>query len=111
MARRQRSSSVKSCTATDGTKKEPVDHRLVDLRTIRRLCGGPLKERETSQAGMPLLANLLLNRKSGCRYRGMGRALFIGFRIYGANQMIDGRLFPYVPSPCATSRQGGFGHR
>src|SRR5438105_15466354 len=34
-------------------------------------CGGPLKERETSQAGMPLLAHLLFNRKAGCRYRRM----------------------------------------
>jgi hypothetical protein len=70
-----------------------------------------LKEREPSQARMPLLANLLLDGKSGCRDGGMGGALFIRFRIYGANQMIDGRLFSHVPSPCATSRQGGFGHR
>ena len=70
-----------------------------------------LEKRETSQAGMPLLADLLFNRKAGCRYRGMRRPPFIGFRIYGADQVIDGRLFPYVPSPRAAFRRGGFGHR
>jgi hypothetical protein len=25
--------------------------------------------------------------------------------------VIDGRLFPYVPSPRAAFRRGGFGHR
>jgi hypothetical protein len=70
-----------------------------------------LKEREASQTMMPLLANLILDRKAGCCDGGMGSAAFVRFRIYGANQMIDGRLFPYVPSPCATPRQGGFGHR
>jgi hypothetical protein len=71
----------------------------------------PLKERETSHAGMPLLANLILDRKAGCCNGGMGDAPFFRFQIYGANQMIDGRLFPHVPSPCATPGQGGFGHR
>jgi hypothetical protein len=69
-----------------------------------------LEERETSQSGMPLLADLLFNRKTGCRHRGMRRPSFITFRIYGANQVIDGRLLPYVPSPRAPSRRGGLGH-
>src|SRR6516162_2910831 len=68
-----------------------------------------LKEREPSQPRMPLLANLLLNRKAGGSDGRVHRASFDRFRIYGPNQMIDGRLFSYVPSPFATSRQGGFG--
>jgi hypothetical protein len=75
------------------------------------MCGGALEERETSQPGMPFLADLLFNRKAGCRYRGMGRPPFVGFRVYGAHQVINGRLFPYVPSPRAAFRRGGFGHR
>jgi hypothetical protein len=70
-----------------------------------------LEKRETSQTGMPLLADLLFNRKAGCCHRGMRRPPFIGFRIHGADQVIDGRLFPYVPSPRAAFRRGGFGHR
>jgi hypothetical protein len=73
--------------------------------------GGPLEKRETSQAGMPLLADLFFNRKAGCRHRGVRRSPFIGFRIDGADQVIDGRLFSYVPSPRAAFRRGGFGHR
>lgn len=74
-------------------------------------CGGPLEERETSQPGMPLLADLLFNRKAGRRHRGMRRSPFIGFQIYGADQVIDGRLLPYVPFSRAAYRRGGFGHR
>jgi hypothetical protein len=70
-----------------------------------------LKERETSQARMPLLTNLLLNRKTGCCHRGVCRSSFIGFQIYGANQMIDRGLFPHVPFPYPTARQGRLGHR
>jgi hypothetical protein len=67
-----------------------------------------LKERETSHARMPFLANLLLYRKTGQREWGVNRAL--GLLEYRADQIIDGRLFPKVPSLRATSRQGYLGH-
>jgi len=69
-----------------------------------------LKEREPSQARMPLLPNLFLYRKTGCGNSRMGGAPFGRFRIHRANQVVDDRLFPYVASPCTTSRQGDFGH-
>jgi hypothetical protein len=94
-----------------GKKRAGGDHRLIDIEDYALNVAAVLKERKTSQAGMPLLADLLFNRKAGCRYRGMRRPPFIGFRIYGADQVIDGRLFPYVPSPRAAFRRGGFGHR
>src|SRR5467141_2043457 len=57
---------------------------------------------------MPFLANLLLYRQTGQRKRRMDRALCL--LEYGADQMINGRLFPNVPSLRATSRQGYLGH-
>src|SRR5437899_5170134 len=57
---------------------------------------------------MPFLANLLLYRQTGQRKRRMDRALRL--LEYGADQMINGRLFPNVPSLCATPRQGYLGH-
>jgi hypothetical protein len=47
-------------------KKSREDHRLFRYQILYAdCCGGPLKERETSQAGMPLLTDLLFNRKAG----------------------------------------------
>jgi hypothetical protein len=49
-----------------GIKKSRWDHRLFSIsKAMCRMLGGPLEERETSQTGMPLLADLLFNRKAG----------------------------------------------
>src|SRR5262249_40787433 len=57
---------------------------------------------------MPFLANLLLYRQTGQRKRRMDRALCL--LEYDTDQMINGRLFPNVPSLRATPRQGYLGH-
>jgi len=81
------------------------------LKTIVEVTAVPLKECEASQAGMPLLADLLFDRKTGRGYGGMRRTRFMAFRIYGANQVIDGCLFPYVPSSRTAPSRGGLGNR
>src|SRR5882724_10525809 len=57
---------------------------------------------------MPFLANLLLYRQTGQCKRRMDCALCL--LEYGADQMINGRLFANVPPLRATSRQGYLGH-
>src|ERR1700752_2535573 len=57
---------------------------------------------------MPFLTNLLLDRQTGQCKRGVNGALCL--LENGTDQIIDGRLFPNVPSLRATSRQGYLGH-
>src|SRR5690348_8673247 len=80
-------------------KKEPVGSPAL-IAKCWRPNGAPacaLEEGKTSQTGMPLLTHLVFDRKAGCRQRRMSRPCFMSLRIYGANQMIDCCLFPYVP--------------
>jgi hypothetical protein len=89
-------------------KKSRRLRRLFFLHLVIAERGGILKKRETSHTRMPLLTNLLLYRKTGQGEWVVNRAL--GLLEYRADQMIDGRLFPKVPSLRATSRQGYLGH-
>jgi hypothetical protein len=72
---------------------------------------GPLENREPPRTGVPFFADLLLDRKARWRNRRMHDALFFGFWAHDANEVINDRLFPYVPLPCATPGQARFGHR